>query len=101
MFDLTREETKVALLLVRGCLQAMGGKRPADLENDEFTWVMPQDLVKAGYTRFQAAGFFSSLSQKGIIAGEFGTKIGDVCETYLTTEAWRFLDTVWENKQAA
>ncbi len=95
-FDLTPAELKVARILVQSCLDAMGGSRPSDLESDPFTWVNIEDLMAEGYSRHEAAGFFSSLSQKGFIEGEFGTKKGDPCETFVSDNGYRWMDTQWD-----
>lgn len=99
-FNFTPKELQAAVILVKVCLDGMGGKRPSSLEHDEFTWVDGKDLMQYGYTRHEAAGFFSSLSEKGFIAGYFaGMKSNQQCETYVTTEGWRFIDTVWDENQ--
>lgn len=45
-FDLTPKELDAARKLVQHCLDGMGGKRPADLGNDEFTWVGLDALMR-------------------------------------------------------
>lgn len=90
MFNLTEKETKAAVIFVKSCLQGMGGKRPADLADDEFTWVGLDDLTDAGLSRFEAAGAMSALADKGIIF-EYEKN-----EWILTTEAWKWLDTKWD-----
>lgn len=92
-YDFTPGELKVAMILVASCLDGMGGKRPADLEHDEFTWIDLGDLISKGYSRFEAAGFWSSLADKGAIF-EY-----DENEWVLQTSAWQFLDTVWDANQ--
>ena len=90
-FNLTEKELKAAKILVQSCLDNMGGERPADLEQDEFTWVDLTDLTNSGLSRFEAAGLMSSLNEKGFIE-EYNKK-----EWVVATEAWRWLDTVWDN----
>lgn len=93
-FELTAGELKAAKILVQSCLDGMGGSRPSDLEHDEYTWVNIDDLVREGYSQAQAKGFFSSLHKKGFIDGEYDPT---QCETFVTTDGWKFIDTVWEN----
>lgn len=99
-FNLTEAEFAVARILVGECLDGMGGSRPADLEHDEYTWADPQDLVKGhGYTRHQAAGFFSSLSEKGFIEdyGDEKDMFGrPQAHWVVTTKGWKWMDTVWD-----
>lgn len=92
--DLTKNELHAAFLLVNECLAGMGGTRPADLEDDEYTWVWIDVLVKSGWNRHEAAGTFSSLDKKGFIH-ENGKE-----DSFLTTEAWKYLDTIWDEKHA-
>lgn len=89
-FDLTPNELKAALVLVKSCLDGMGGKRPADLEHDEYTWVSAKDLMAAGWNKNGAAGTFGALMEKGLVS-EY-----DRNEWCLTTSAWQYLDTVWD-----
>lgn len=89
-FDLTTNELKAALVLVKSCLDGMGGSRPADLGNDEYTWVSAKDLMDAGWNKNEAAGTFGALMEKGLVS-EY-----DRNEWALTTEAWKWLDTVWD-----
>lgn len=89
-FNLTENELKAAMVLVKSCLYNMGGKRPIDLDDDPFTWVGIDDLMDAGWTRHEAAGTFSSLADKGII------QICKIDGDFLTDEAYRWLDTKWE-----
>lgn len=94
-FDLTANELKAALIFVRECLNNMGGKRPADLEHDEFTWIGPSDLTSKGYSKEEAAGTMSALEKKGVISlYDFKKR-----EWVLETAAWRWLDTVWDANQ--
>lgn len=89
-FDLTQNELKAALVLVKSCLDGMGGKRPADLEHDEYTWVSAKDLMAAGWNKNEAAGTFGALMEKGLVVE------CDRNEWCLTTQAWQYLDTVWD-----
>jgi hypothetical protein len=98
MFNLTDNELKVAMILVQECLNGMGGSRPSDLEHDEYTWVEPSDLFSYGYSKNEAAGFWSSLNDKGFIALDYDDS-PYCCSDYVTTEGWRWLDTVWDVNQ--
>jgi hypothetical protein len=86
---LTEGELKAARILVAECLRGMGGKRPADLESDPFTWTLPQILIDAGYSRHEAAGFWSSLLAKGAIE-EY-----DRNEWIVADETWRAFEAIW------
>ena len=89
-FNLTANETRAALVLVKSCLRGMGGSRPLDLDDDPYTWVDPQDLINAGYSRHEAAGTWGALIDKGMIY-EY-----DRDEYAMTDAGYRFLDTIWE-----
>ena len=93
-FDLTEKEERAAYFLVRSCVRNMGGKRPADLEHDEYTWVDAQDLVSIGYTRHEAAGLFSSLADKGFIFES------EPKEWAVNTPGWQWFDTIWDKYNA-
>lgn len=89
-YELTANETRAALILVKSCLEGMGGNRPIDLDSDPFTWVVPEDLITAGYSKHEAAGTWGALMDKGLI-----DDCGDN-EYALSTEAYRWLDTIWD-----
>lgn len=91
--NLTDRETRVALILVNECLAGMGGERPADLGDDEYTWIAPEDLRAYGYSPKQTSGFWSSLMEKGFV------ELWDTNEWVLATEAWQYLDTIWDDKK--
>lgn len=96
--NLTANELKAAMILVTECVGGMGGERPSDLENDEYTWVDAKVLKAHGYSAQSANATFGSLKEKGFIE--------DVSknEWCLATSAWRWLDTQWDayqNPQAA
>jgi hypothetical protein len=92
-FDLTPKEMIAARALVASCLANMGGKRPADLDNDTFTWVELEDLMDAGFSRFEAAGLIGSLIEKGFVGGKMPRN--EPTEAYVTDAGYRWLDTVW------
>lgn len=93
-FDLTPNELRAALILVKACLKNMGGKRPADLDTDPLTWVTPSDLMEAGYSAKEAAGTFGSLMDKAFIDQE------SRASWTLRTKAWRWLDAVWDQTES-
>jgi hypothetical protein len=95
-YDLTENELLAALALVKSCLAGMGGKRPSDLERDPYTWVEASDLVTAGWITPAANGTFGALLAKGVIGGEYNPH---QCETYLEDDAWRWLDTIWDDRE--
>ena len=88
-FNLTDNETRAALILVKSCLNGMGGSRPADLDGDPYTWVSPEELMKEGYNKNEAAGTWGALLEKGMIC-EY-----DHNEWEMSEEGYRFLDTIW------
>ena len=93
-FDLTDNEFHAAMILVNDCLAGMGGQRPADLGHDEYTWIDIDSLVAHGWSKEEAAGTFSALSDKGVISEyEKGQMV-------LNTSAWRWLDTKWNENIA-
>lgn len=88
-FDLTENELKAALVLVRECLNGMGGSRPSDLDGDPYTWCDAKDLIAAGWSKEAAAGTYGSLAEKGFIHLD---REGD----FVTTAGYQFIDTVWD-----
>lgn len=86
---LTDGELKVARILVQECLNGMGGERPADLDGDRYTWCWADTLIKKGYSRHEAAGFWSSLENKGIIY-HYERK-----DYVLNDEVWQSFDAIW------
>ena len=78
-YQLTENELRAAFVLVGWCLENMGGKRPADLGDDPFTWAYPDTLVEAGWSNQAAAGTWGALLDKGIVV-------------------WQWLDTIWDEK---
>jgi hypothetical protein len=88
--DLTANETRAALILVKSCLRGMGGSRPIDLDSDPYTWVSADDLIAGGYSRHEAAGTWGALMDKGFIF-EY-----DDNEYVMADDAYRFLDTIWD-----
>jgi hypothetical protein len=88
-FDLTANELKAALVLVRECLNGMGGQRPSDLDNDPYTWCDAQTLINAGWSKEAAAGTYGSLAEKGFI---FLDREGDT----VSTAGYQFIDTIWD-----
>ena len=99
-FDLTPKELVAAHYLVKSCLRGMGGKRPADLGKDEYTWIAAEDLIKVGYSHHEAAGLFSSLFSKSFIYTEPKGKHGRT-ESFVTTDGWKWFDTVWDSLEIA
>lgn len=88
-FDLTANELKAALVLVRECLNGMGGERPSDLDSDPYTWCDAQTLINAGWSKEAAAGTYGSLAEKGFI---FLDREGDT----VSTAGYQFIDTIWD-----
>ena len=91
--ELTANELRAALVLVKECLAGMGGSRPSDLEHDEYTWVDTDMLRYYGWSRPEANGTFGALISKGFIFE------ADTDQMALTTEAWRWLDTQWDSSE--
>ena len=92
MSKLTANETKAALALVTNCLGIIGRERPADLEYDRHTWAYPEVLLKAGWSRHEAAGTWSALVEKSVVQ-----RYDD--DYVLADWAWRYLDTIWETEK--
>jgi hypothetical protein len=86
---LTEGELKVARILVQECLNGMGGKRPSDLENDTYTWAWADTLIKNGYKRHEAAGYWSSLEKKGVISHWEGK------DYVVNDDVWQAFDSIW------
>ena len=95
IFALTAKEFTAARALVAACLNNMGGSRPSSLDNDPFTWIGLSDLTAIGLNRFEAAGVFGALKEKGFIGGDSNRK-GEPVETYVTDAGYRWMDTVWD-----
>jgi len=90
-FDLTANETTASMILVKSCLYNMGGKRPSDLDHDPLTWVEAKDLIRAGYSKPEAAGTWGALDAKGMIF-EHNPK-----DWAMTEDGYRYLDTIWDS----
>ncbi len=69
---LTSNQTAAITALIKSCLNNMGGKDLADLQNDPFTWVDAYDLVSAGWGQKEAEGTFGSLVATGLICENGG-----------------------------
>lgn len=91
-YNLTDNEIRAALILVKSCLRGMGGERPIDLDTDPYTWVSPDDLMAQGYTRHEAAGTWGALLDKNVVY-EYDTN-----EWAMADDAYRFLDTIWDEQ---
>lgn len=91
-FDLTEKELKAAKILTLEALAGMGGERPKDFEDDEYTWVEVDLLVAHGYSLPEAKGYFSSLTKKGFIDQDVDGDGGDC----LSRAGWLWMDTQWD-----
>lgn len=85
---LTDNELKALVALVQCCLDGMGGSRPADLEDDPYTWCDVLDLERYGYNKYEAAGTYGALAEKGLI---WIDDDGDIVQD----ASWRALDANW------
>jgi len=94
-FDLTEKEFKAARIFVASCLISIGGKRPSDLADDEYTWIELTDLTDAGYSKHEAAGLMSALDAKGFIM-DYDPTEKHAAHWIVTTAGWQWMDTVWE-----
>lgn len=86
--DLTDNEFKAAVALLKSCLWNMGGERPADLLVDECIWIEASDLVDAGWSKHEAAGTYGALADKIIVCLD---EDGDT----LSWSFWTWCDTIW------
>jgi len=90
--NLTVNETKAYVSLVKTCLHAMGGDTPKDLDNDLHTWADAEDLQPFGWSKHEAAGTFAALSVKGVVC---------ICSdgNYLAGSGYHFieLDKYWSD----
>jgi len=59
--NLTDNQTRAMISLIKSCLDNMGGSTLVDLQDDPFTWVEASDLVEAGWGQKEAEGTFGSL----------------------------------------
>lgn len=64
---LTANENAAIVVLIKSCLDGMGGKVRSDLDGDPFTWVDVPMLMAHGWTKNSAQGTFASLVDRGII----------------------------------
>jgi len=87
--QLTDNEFKAAIALLKNCLWSMGGERPACLLIDEFTWCNSSDLVDAGWSKHEAAGTYGALADKIVVCLE---EDGDT----LSWDFWLWCDTIWQ-----
>jgi hypothetical protein len=88
-FDLTANELKAALVLVRECLNGMGGQRPSDLDNDPYTWCDAQTLINAGWSRRRLPAHTVRWLTRAFI---FLDREGDT----VSTAGYQFIDTIWD-----
>jgi DNA-binding MarR family transcriptional regulator len=66
---LTDKEHVALMAIAQNGLDGMGGKEPADLLGDNYSWFDNDDLVKlTGMTKHQCSGLMSALEQKGLAA---------------------------------
>lgn len=91
-FNLTANELRAAMIIVKDCLKGMGGDRPIDLDSDPYTWTDAKTLMANGYSRHEANGTFGALIEKGVVSQY------DKNEWVLETEAYRWLDTIWDKQ---
>ena len=97
-YTFTPGEMRCAMILVNECLAGMGGERPADLEHDEYTWAYPETLTRYGYSKHEAAGYWSALEAKGFLFLYEESK--DRGKEYVVqTSGWKFIETVWDENQ--
>lgn len=89
-FDLTDNEMRALCHLVAECLAGIGGRRPADLAGDPYTWCSATILVERGWSKESAGGTYASLIEKGAV--EHYAADSDV----VADDAWRWLDTRWD-----
>lgn len=89
-FNLTANEERAALILVLECLAGMGGDRPSDLADDEYTWCDAKTLMSHGYSAAEATGTFGALKAKGFVEDY------DRNEWVVATEGWQYIDTIWD-----
>jgi DNA-binding Xre family transcriptional regulator len=99
-YQLTENELRAAFVLVGWCLKNMGGKRPADLDDDPFTWAYPDTLIEAGWSKEAAAGTWGALLDKGVVAF-YDRNAGGWDEFCVCDPFWQWLDTVWDEKGGA
>lgn len=91
-FDLTENETRALMVLVRECLNGMGGERPSDLDTDPYTWCAWGDLKHAGWTTESAKGTYGALEAKGLIVIDRNDPDSD----FVTDDGYRYCDTIWD-----
>lgn len=87
--NLTPNEQAAALVLLQECLHGMGGKVPADLADDPYTWTDAQTLIDNGWTAAEAAGTYGSLIEKGIVTKDAD---GDFMDWEAVAPLW----PIWE-----
>ena len=100
MKNLTDNEIKALMIFVTSCLNGMGGQRPSDLENDEYTWIGLEDLTRAGYNRHEASGTMGALVEKGLIHDSGDPEDDGTAVYVLATKTWKWLDTKWDAYKA-
>lgn len=88
----TKNELRAATILLKEALAGMGGSRPSDFEDDEYTWCEAATLIPYGWSRFEAAGTYGSLAEKNVVYLDLHEKNSD----FITGDFWRWADSVWE-----
>lgn len=92
---LTTNELKALTVLVRDC----NGSSRANVEYlliDPFTWTSAETLIENGYSRHEAAGYWSSLLEVGMVQGEKAKK-GQATEYYVSEDAVRLVLANWQD----
>lgn len=90
--ELTNKEMVALRHIVANALDNMGGKEPADLFEDNFSWFNAEELAeKAVITVNQAKGLIASLTVKGLVGAEESSADSDV-NNYLTNEGIKFAE---------
>ena len=64
--ELTEKETKAFKAIVDNAVAETGHRGVAYLLEDNFSWFDRKDISKAGFSKFEASGLMSSLSEKGL-----------------------------------
>ena len=65
--ELTEKETKAFKAIIDNAVAETGHRGVAYLLEDNFSWFDRKDISKAGFSKFEASGLMSSLSEKGLI----------------------------------
>lgn len=95
MTKFTAKETTALLAIAKNGCEQMGGRKPEDLHDDNFSWFRAEDIVRiTDLSAPQVSGLMAALEEKGMIVPDDPNP-----EWYLTSEGITAAQVEWEKAQ--